>query len=70
MKHREEDQVLHHQGLILHAAVVVVEVVAEVAEAKAAVEAEVAEEEEAKVDLPTTLRLLPIPQTHQPQNDQ
>lgn len=70
MKHREEDRVLHHQGLILHVAVAAVEVVAEAAEAEAVVEAEVAEGEEAKVGLPTTLRLLQIPQRHQPQNDQ
>ena len=67
MKHREEDRVLHHQGLILHVAVAAV--VAEAAKEEDAVEAEVQEAEEAEVALPTTL-LLQIPQRHQPQDDQ
>ena len=46
MKHREEDRVLHHQGLILHVAVAAVVVGAEAAKAEAAVEAEVVAEVE------------------------
>lgn len=66
MKHREEDRVLHHQGLILHVAVAAVGVVAEAAEAEAAVEEEVAEdEEEVEVALRTTLQLLQTPQNGQ-----
>lgn len=69
MKQREEDRVLHQQGLIRHEAVAAVEVVAEAAGVEAAGEAEVAEEEEeAEVDLPTTLLLLRSPQRRQPQS--
>ena len=70
MKQREEVRVLHHQGLILHVTVAAVGVVAEAAEVEAVVEAEVAEEEEAKADLPTTRLLLPTPQKHHLQKDQ